>query len=142
VADRVLEIRRELPASPEIVFGFLTDPVRYSAWMGRRAELDARPGGVYRVEFDEHMVALGSYVTVDAPTLLVFTWGWVGNPEIPPGSTTVEITLEETPAGTTLVLRHTGLPDDGATTLHGEGWEHYMTELLGIVSGSGDTAVS
>ncbi len=136
MAERVVELLRELPASPEDVFGFLTDSVRYTKWMGRAADLDARPGGLYRVEIDEHTVAQGEYVTVEPPRRLVFTWGWVGDAAVPPGSTTVEILLSATVEGTTLLLRHTGLPDDATSAMHKEGWVLYTDRLAIAVSGA------
>lgn len=132
--ELVVEVQRQLPASPEDVFGFLTDASRYTTWMGRAAELDARPGGIYRVEIDDLTVAQGEYVAVEPPHRLVFTWGWIGNPDVPPGSTTVEINLTATGHGTTLVLRHTGLPDGATTAMHREGWEQYMDRLAIVAS--------
>jgi uncharacterized protein YndB with AHSA1/START domain len=66
-------------------------------------------------------------------TRVVFTWGWEGS-ALPPGSTTVEITL--TPAGneTIVRLRHTGLPAPLADT-HREGWEHFMGRLAIAAAG-------
>ena len=135
MADRGIEVRKVLPEAPEDVFAFLTDAERYAKWMGRAAELDARPGGIYRVEMDGHTVALGEYVTVEPPRRLVFTWGWVGNPDVPPGSTTVEIELTPTKDGTTLVLRHTGLPDGSTAAMHREGWVLYLGRLAVAASG-------
>jgi uncharacterized protein YndB with AHSA1/START domain len=135
VADREIEVRKDLPEAPEDVFAFLTDAERYSKWMGRAAELDARPGGIYRVEMDGQTVALGEYVAVEPPHRLVFTWGWVGNPDVPPGSTTVEIELTPTTSGTTLVLRHTGLPEGSVASMHREGWELYLDRLAIATSG-------
>lgn len=134
MAERVVEVRRQLPASPEDVFGCLTDAERYAAWMGRAAELDPRPGGIYRVTMGGGPVAEGEYVSVEPPHRLVFTWGWVGDAAVPPGSTTVEIRLSATLGGTTLMLRHTGLPDDAATALHREGWDRYLDGLAAVVA--------
>jgi len=126
-----------MTAEPRDVFGFMTDAARYLRWMGRAAELDPRPGGVYRVEFSPETVALGEYVEVVEPSRIVFTFGWIGNFEVPPGSTTVEIHLEPSGAGTLLRLRHSGLPGDAAIALHREGWEHYLDKLVTVaVSGT------
>lgn len=60
---------------------------------------------------------------------VVFTWGWEaeGHP-IPPGSSTVEISLEPDGQGTLLRLLHRGLPAD-ALAEHGHGWDHYLARL-------------
>ena len=125
-----------MAAPPKEVFGFLTDPARYGRWMGRAASLDARPGGVYRVEFSEDTVALGEYVEVAPPARLVFTFGWIGNADVPPGSTTVEIALEPDGTGTLLRLTHRGLPNDQVMILHREGWEMYLGRLVVLATGA------
>jgi uncharacterized protein YndB with AHSA1/START domain len=130
VAEPVVEVERRLPASPDDVFGFLTDAARYTSWMGRAAELDPRPGGIYRVEMSEDAVALGEYVEVEPPRRIVFSFGWIGDEKVPPGSTTVEIALEPDGDGTVLRLRHTGLPDEASAVLHTGGWEMYLDRLI------------
>ena len=39
-----------IAAPPETVYAFLTDPEKLVRWKGVSAELDARPGGIYRVD--------------------------------------------------------------------------------------------
>jgi uncharacterized protein YndB with AHSA1/START domain len=127
----IVEVERRIAASREEVFVYLTDPAKYTRWMGTAAELDPRPGGVYRVRMNSDNVALGEYVAVEPPARVVFTWGWEGNPAVPPGSTTVEITLQEDEEGdgTILRLRHSGLPDERAAESHREGWTKYVQRL-------------
>ena len=38
-----------IDASPEETFPYLTESDKYRLWMGLSAELDARPGGIFRV---------------------------------------------------------------------------------------------
>jgi uncharacterized protein YndB with AHSA1/START domain len=130
-----MELR--LDAAPSVVFAFLTDPKRYVRWQGVRAELDARPGGVYRVWMDDDTVAVGEYLEVSPPTRVVFTWGWEGDPLLPPGSSTVEIELTPENGGTTLALRHSGLPDGDSAMMHEEGWR-FFTSRLAIAASGGD----
>ena len=54
-----VELQIRLGASPEEVFLYLTVPERYVRWQGVKAELDPRPGGVYRVWMDANTVASG-----------------------------------------------------------------------------------
>ena len=60
-SGRVVEIERRIDAPREEVFVYLTDPVKYTKWKGMAAELDPRPGGVYRVRMNSDTVALGEY---------------------------------------------------------------------------------
>jgi uncharacterized protein YndB with AHSA1/START domain len=128
--ELVVELEIRLEASPHEVFAHFVEPERYVRWQGVRAELDPRPGGVFRVWMDERTIASGEYVTVEPPERVVFTWGWEGNDEVPPGSTTVELLLAPDGDHTVLSLRHTGLPDASATMLHEEGWTSYLERLL------------
>jgi uncharacterized protein YndB with AHSA1/START domain len=71
----------------------------------------------------EGAVALGEYVEVEPSRRIVFSFGWIGDENVPPGSTIVEIALDADGEGTVLRLRHTGLPDDESDGLHTGGWE-------------------
>ncbi len=131
---RIVEMQFRLEAPPAAVFRYLTEPDRYVRWQGVKAELDPRPGGVFRVWMDADTVARGKFVEVDAPRRVVFTWGWEGHDRVPPGSTTVELTLEEDGDSTILSLRHSGLPDEESAALHEEGWALYVPRLATSVA--------
>lgn len=132
-ADDVwFEVEERIDASPANVFQHFTDPELYVRWMGAEASLDPHPGGVYRVRMSPDTVAVGEFVAVEPFHRIVFTFGWEGNDEIPPGSTTVEITLDEDEGATVLRLRHSGLPDEAARTMHAEGWTMYVGQLAQI----------
>jgi uncharacterized protein YndB with AHSA1/START domain len=134
-ADRtsVVELEVRFGAPPDEVFLYLTEPERYIQWQGVKAELDPRPGGVYRVWMDADTVASGEFVEVEPARRVVFTWGWEGNDGVPPGSTTVELTLESDGLGTVLSLRHSGLPDGEAAAMHEEGWRRFTARLVSAV---------
>jgi uncharacterized protein YndB with AHSA1/START domain len=124
-----IEITQRIEASPEIVFAYLTDSQRFVRWMGVGAELDARPGGRYRIDVDGVHIASGAYEIIDPPRRLVMSWGWEGHPTVPPGSTTVEITLTSDRGATVLKLRHLGLPGEAERRAHTDGWIQYLSQL-------------
>jgi len=130
------EVEELIAASPAELFPYLTEPDRYVRWMGVEAALEAQPGGVYRVRMSNEAVAVGEFVEVVPSRRVVFTWGWSGNDAVPPGSTTVEITLEEQDGATLVRLRHSGLPDEDARAQHGEGWRKYLGRLRILAAGS------
>jgi uncharacterized protein YndB with AHSA1/START domain len=134
MAELVREI--VIDATPETVWPFLTEAERHVEWDGTDAELDPRAGGVYRVLVGGKHQAVGEFVEVVPFEKVVFSFGWdqPGHP-IPPGSTTVEITLHPEGEKTRLRLVHRGLPDD-AVADHEGGWSHYL-ERLGIVAAGG-----
>ncbi len=129
----VKEIR--IDARPEIVYAYFTDPEKMVLWKGVAALLDPRPGGMYRVDINGHDVVRGAYVEVVPYRRVVFTWGWEGEGSpLPPGTSTVEVTLIPDGQGTRVRLRHLGLPAEQRPQ-HAEGWEHYLARLAIAASG-------
>ena len=126
-----LEVR--IDASPEAVFPYFTDPAKMLLWKGVSVTLDPRPGGVYRVEMNGRDVVRGEYLEVTPNSRVVFTWGWEGS-SLPPGSSTVEVTLIPDGDGTIVRLRHLGLTDEQRVE-HAKGWEHYMARLTIAAAG-------
>jgi uncharacterized protein YndB with AHSA1/START domain len=134
-----LELEIQINARPETVFAFFVDPEKYRRWKGDSAELDPRPGGIYRVVMPSRDIVRGEYVDVDPPRRVVFTWGFEGDEPVPAGSTTVEVTFEPgSEPDTTLVrLRHSGLPDESQRSMHNVGWRHFL-DRLAIAAPGGD----
>jgi uncharacterized protein YndB with AHSA1/START domain len=134
----VVEREIRIAARPETVFEFFVDPAKMAQWKGRKAELDATPGGMYRVEINDQAVASGEYVEVDSPRRVVFTWGWegqeAGEHAVPPGSSRVEVELTPQGDGTIVRLRHLDLPA-GSRAIHAQGWDHYLARLASAAAG-------
>jgi uncharacterized protein YndB with AHSA1/START domain len=137
-----VEVSQRVAGTPDEVFSYFTDPERYCLWQGREAELDPRPGGVFRVNFLPGYDAEGEYLVVEPPHRVVFSWGWKvpvlppGAADVPPGSTTVEITLVADGDETIITLRHSGLPSDGAGAFHQWGWRTvYLPRLESVRAG-------
>ena len=120
-------------ATPETIFGFLTDPAKIVRWMGAEAKLEPQPGGVYAVDINDKALMRGEFVEVQANKRVVFTFGWEGQP-IAPGSSTVQIDLEPRGKTTLVRLTHTGLPVP-ARADHADGWNHYLARLAIAVPG-------
>lgn len=134
IRDMIIQEIR-IAAHPETVFAFLTDPGKILRWMGTTADVDPRPGGTYRVDITGRDVARGEYVEVVTGRRVVFTWGWEGDGvPVPPGSSTVEVTLVPDGDGTILRLVHRGLPQE-ARESHAHGWTHYLNRLAAAASG-------
>ena len=87
----VYERTLAIDASPETVWEFLVDPEKLMRWKGINADLETQPGGIFRCEVIPGHIARGEYVEIDKPNKLVFTWGWDGSEDVPPGSSTIEI---------------------------------------------------
>ena len=125
----VYERTLAIDASPETVWEFLVDPEKLMRWKGINADLDAQPGGTFRCEVIPGHIARGEYVEIDKPNRLVFTWGWDGSEDVPPGSSTIVIELASDGDGTSLHFVHKDLPNAEAIASHAHGWDHYLPRL-------------
>jgi uncharacterized protein YndB with AHSA1/START domain len=123
-------VTRLIAASPATVFSFFIDAERWTSWQGVEGEVDARPGGTFRIRMPGAQVASGRFVEIVPVQKLVITWGWEGEaPPVPPGSTTVVIELEPAETGTLLRLTHSGLAQQPVAEHHRDGWERYLERL-------------
>lgn len=129
-----ITLQRFISAPPSTVYRFLTESDKWELWQGIGADLDPQPGGGFGMDMGNGMKARGQFVELVPDSKVVFTWGWVGHPAIPPGSTTVEITLETEGAGTRLTLTHLSIPDD-EVAMQQMGWTHYLPRLADIAAG-------
>ena len=126
-----------IAAQPETVFAFFTQPDLYARWMGARAQLDPRPGGTYAVDINDLARARGTFLEVIPHERIVFTFGWEGDGQsVPPGSSTVEVTLTPTADGTHVRVVHRGLRLSETRDQHRDGWRLYLGRLEAVASGA------
>ena len=127
------ELIREIviDATPETIWPFLTDADKHVEWVGTVAEIDPRPGGTYRVLVGGQHQSAGEFVEVVPNEKVVFTFGWEEKDHpIPPGSSTVEITLQ--PEGDKTRVRW---GDGGRDDVSGSGAYTHMTLLFENTTG-------
>jgi uncharacterized protein YndB with AHSA1/START domain len=137
-AGTAVEVEVRIDASPETVFDFFTEPQKMVQWMGRSHELDPRPGGAFRCDINGRDVASGSYLELDPPRRVVFTWGWESEQNrTQPGTSTVEVSLEPAGDGTLVRLTHKDLASEESRANHRHGWTHYFARLS-IAAAGGD----
>jgi uncharacterized protein YndB with AHSA1/START domain len=128
VSDLGFTLDRTYAATPERVYAHFTDPELLASWfcpnpdLPISCELDVRPAGEWRVVMGEWIVG-GTYVEVEPPSRLVFTFDWQHDDD-PPTTVTVEIR----PEGelTRMVLAHEETGEDGG---HEEGWTFALVRL-------------
>jgi uncharacterized protein YndB with AHSA1/START domain len=121
-----------IAAPPETIWSFWTEPGRLAEWWGVEAEVLPEPGGLFRVVMESGPVMSGSFVELDPPRRLVFTFGWEQNlrgEALAPGSTRVEVTLTPDGDETVVELRHGEMPTSHAAE-HAKGWRLYFGERL------------
>jgi uncharacterized protein YndB with AHSA1/START domain len=119
----------DIVAPREVVFELLTTARGLLEWIAVDAECEPAPGGVIRWRHENGAVMSGRFLTVEPPSRVVFSYGWErGGPDVPPGSTEVEIVLDSHDAGTRLRLVHRRLSRDVARE-HQAGWRWFLGRL-------------
>ena len=130
---------RTIDATPDEAFALFTEPERLRRWKAVSAAVDLRVGGDYRLTVTPGHIACGTFTEIEPGRRVVYTWGWVGSDDLPPGASTVVVDIE--PAGDKTLVRvtHHGLSADQAVS-HGAGWTHYL-ERLDDMTAAGDAGL-
>ena len=129
----VLKATVRIGAPPAEVFPYFTDPALMIQWIGEWADLRPVPGGLFALDFSKTPVR-GRYLEVEPPRRVVFTWGVAGKDSLPPGSTTVEVTLTEDGPDTVVQLLHHDLPAEEFDG-HLKGWTSMLDLLVQLHTG-------
>jgi len=137
----IVQIRRRVRASADEIFELWTKPDLMVRWMSPfpgavdcKASCDLRPGGAFSLVMSSAEASRevsGTYVEVERPRKLVFTWmGPLTN------QVNTLVTLELYPRGdeTDLVLTHERLPTSAIVEGHTKGWGHILDHLADAVS--------
>ena len=119
---------RLIEATPDEAFALFTEPERLRRWKGISAAVDLRVGGDYRLTVTPGNVACGTFTEIEPGRRVVYTWGWVGVDDLPPGASTVVVDIEPVGDKTLVRITHHGLSEQLAAG-HSEGWTHYLDRL-------------
>jgi uncharacterized protein YndB with AHSA1/START domain len=76
-------------------------------------------------------VVRGTYLEVEPPHRLAFSWKWDGTDDEP---TRVEVELSEVADGTRMLLTHTGFATAEDAANHRLGWEPELTRLADLLA--------
>ncbi|MGH7541924.1 MAG: SRPBCC domain-containing protein, partial [Gemmatimonadota bacterium] len=122
-----------IEARPETVFAILSDPARFSEWLGGEASFEPRPGSPLVVRFPAFGTVIeGEVLEIRAPEHIAFSWGVSEGEQaawLPPGSTRVEVRLVAEAGGTRVTLIHSGLPSDQEVDRLTAGWRFHTSRL-------------
>jgi uncharacterized protein YndB with AHSA1/START domain len=147
-------IEREIliEASPEVVWGVITEPEQISRWFSDEADVQARPGADGTLTWrpggrggSPQSDAVVRIRVVDAEPFRRFSFRWnhpQGAQADESNSALVEFTLIEEPDGTRLRVIESGIGavahgeegKAGYRQSHEQGWERHLGELLAYVA--------
>jgi uncharacterized protein YndB with AHSA1/START domain len=127
--DRAIVIH----ATPETVFRYFTDSVRWASWWGAGSTIDARPGGRVYIRHPGNVESEGTVLELSPPKRIAFSYGFVSGKPIPPGSSRVTIELAPIAAGTRLSLLHE-LADQAVRDEHVQGWRFQLSLFANVVA--------
>lgn len=97
----VFRFEHPLPHPVERVWTAITEPAAVERWMGRRPEIDPRPGGAYVTYHAGDMRVVDEVLRVESPTLFEHTFWREVNPD-----SRVTWRLSETADGSLLRFTH------------------------------------
>ena len=136
-----VQLRRRVRAGAEQIFDLWTQPELMVRWMSPfpgavdcKATCDLRPGGAFSLVMssqESNRQVSGTYVKIDRPRKLVFTWmGPLTN------NVNTLVTVEFNPCGdeTDLVLTHERLPTPAIYEGHTRGWGNILDHLADAIS--------
>ena len=128
-----LRLERDFIVSPEVVFDTFTKPDQMRIWWGdnTQIEVDVRVGGTWQVirrEGDQEYLAQGTYLKVEPPHLLQYTFAM---PQFSKNEDTLTARITKHQDGSKLIFEHAGkdiaaeLHDlaDGKISATEEGWQ-------------------
>lgn len=103
-------------------------------WDDVEIEADARVGGVYRISAPGVGITLeGTYLVVDAPEHLAFSWVWKDT-DGESRDEAVDVRLHADRQGTRVTIRHSGpWTDDAPAESYRQGWEFTLSQLEAAV---------
>ena len=138
--ELVLELTRTIDAPKERVFDAWLDPATLATFMTPmpgvtvpEAQTDPREGGRFLVVMrsgDQDMPHRGTYVTIDRPNRLAFTWE---SPFSEIEGSTVTLDFADAGTGTKITLRHIRFETEESRNNHEGGWSKILDTLAGAL---------
>jgi uncharacterized protein YndB with AHSA1/START domain len=134
-----VQVRRRVRATAEQIFDLWTKPDLMVRWMSPfpgvvdcKATCDLRPGGAFSLVMlsgESSREVSGTYVQIDRPRKLVFTW--IG-PLTNNVTTLVTVELNQSGDETDVVLTHERLPTPAICEGHTRGWGNILDHLADV----------
>lgn len=130
----LVDLTREIEASPDTVWAILTTPDLFSKWMDGRVTFEPTAGSPFRAEFPNFQTVIsGEIVSVDAEARRIeMTWGVESGPQapdFPAGSSIVSVAVRAEAHGCSVRLTHSQLPSTAESMDHEAGWRFHLSKM-------------
>lgn len=136
-----ITLERTIPAPPGEVFDAWLDPtVAGTLWHGHdKLIFEPQVDRLWYLQTFAHRPEgtphFGRFIQLERPRSLQHSWmsrNTLGE------ETMVTVRFEKHDAGTRLILKHSGLPNDDSARQHEKGWNSVFNRFLDIFPGNGD----
>ncbi|MEM7417763.1 MAG: SRPBCC domain-containing protein [Gemmatimonadota bacterium] len=130
----LVDLTRDIEASPETVWGILTTPELFSGWMDGQVTFEPTVGSAFRAEFPNFQTVIaGTIVRLDTEARTIeMTWGVESGPQadhFPAGSSLVSMSVEAVERGCRVHLTHAQLPSTAEAMDHEGGWRFHLSKM-------------
>jgi uncharacterized protein YndB with AHSA1/START domain len=141
--ELTLEMKRILPAAPELVFTAFTDPSELAKWWGPEGfsvpnlKFEARSGESYRIEMQpptgDPFHLNGEVREVDPPARLAYTFAWEPA-EADDVETLVSLAFRDLGGSTEVALTQRHFKNEARLQLHRDGWRESFDKLERLIA--------
>lgn len=138
-AERSVDHRYFIRASPDAVFRAITDPQSLTKWLCDRAELMPKKGGTYLLGWNDGPTHTGKVTDFRKGRRISLAWNWPG---VSLEGTIFSLSVSAEKEGTILVVKHTGFPkSERWADLYGGaewGWAYFAMNLKSLLESGRD----
>lgn len=130
--ERIARLTLRLPVERQVAYDAWTDANQLVEWFPHWAEITVTEGGAFEIGWEGYEgVWQGTYLVVDRPARLSFTW--LPPAEVFPAGayeTIVDLRFEQADGGgTVMTLEHTGFEDADTMEAQLQAWRGYLFAL-------------
>jgi uncharacterized protein YndB with AHSA1/START domain len=130
----LVDLTRDVEASPATVWSILTTPELFSGWMGGHVVFEAKAGSPFRADFPNFQTVIGGEILeVDEVARRIrMTWGVESGAQaegFPAGSSIVEFHVLDADMGCRVRVTHGQLPATAEAMEHSSGWRFHLSKM-------------
>jgi uncharacterized protein YndB with AHSA1/START domain len=130
----LVDLSKKIDANVETVWGIVSTPEGFGAWMGGEVVFSPEPGSAFQATFPQFGTVIKGEVLEIEPARhrFVLSWGVESGPQaetLPPGSSRLELSFEADGDGTIARIVHSELPTREEAEGHEAGWRFHLSRL-------------